>query len=589
MPPTTTPVYEFTDTKPTTTVVNDTITVEPYSGYTVTGSVAGVDDMVSVTLSPQYYSGYDLGSLSDPQGSNGKWNAATDTFTEDGAPGTATQILDRLVYTPPKLPNGQGQTVTATASIDGQTDTVGPQTLQVVTPPTITGTVANQPLGPGSTIRPFAPASIHDSNFGYNTTLTSTITVTDGGTPTDADGLLTGTGLSKTGVGTYTLTGSPYSYSASSALESLLFTPTAVAAGATRTTSFQVAVNDAGANLASQTDNTTSVLVYGNDPMSKPLIAGTWGPQTVASGATIDPFSGATVSDLNSAATESATLTVSGGGSLSGSGLTDNGNGTYTIAKASPQSVTSTLNALVYTPPALASGQTTNNADIRLDVTDGTATATDTNTSITETATSPGPVTGDPGPVPSPTSNNFSISDQTTHTNSTTPGDSYSGPVAGVQWQFVDVTPDNLNINAMTQNAFIHSGSGNDALAVMGGTNVLDGGTGSNFLSGGTGNDTFFVDDRSAASDIWSTISNFHAGDTATVFGVTQAGFNFDYENNQGAAGYAGLTLHVTGGGKPTASFTLAGYTTSDMNNGRLNVSFGQEADGTNYMVVQGH
>ena len=29
-----------------------------------------------------------------------------------------------------------------------------------------------------------------------------------------------------------------------------------------------------------------------------------------------------------------------------------------------------------------------------------------------------------------------------------------------------------------------------------------------------------------ATADIWSTVSNFHSGDAATVFGVTQADFN---------------------------------------------------------------
>ena len=67
----------------------------------------------------------------------------------------------------------------------------------------------------------------------------------------------------------------------------------------------------------------------------------------------------------------------------------------------------------------------------------------------------------------------------------------YSGPVSDVQEQFVDVILDNLNISVSTPNWFIHSGNGNDALAVSSGTNVLDGGTGSNFLTGGSGTDTF--------------------------------------------------------------------------------------------------
>ena len=53
---------------------------------------------------------------------------------------------------------------------------------------------------------------------------------------------------------------------------------------------------------------------------------------------------------------------------------------------------------------------------------------------------------------------------------------------------------------------------------------MLDGGDGSNFLTGGklgSGTDTFFLDARNASANIWSTVSNFHAGDAVTLFGFT--------------------------------------------------------------------
>lgn len=112
----------------------------------------------------------------------------------------------------------------------------------------------------------------------------------------------------------------------------------------------------------------------------------------------------------------------------------------------------------------------------------------------------------------------------------------------------------------------------------------MDGSTGSNFLVGGTGDDTFFLDDRSAPASIWDTVSGFHAGDAATIFGVTQAGFSFNWVNGQGAAGFTGLTLNVTAPGVPTASLTLPGYTTADLTNGKLSISYGTETDGTHYM-----
>ncbi len=169
-------------------------------------------------------------------------------------------------------------------------------------------------------------------------------------------------------------------------------------------------------------------------------------------------------------------------------------------------------------------------------------------------------------------------------------GQPYTGPVAGLQDEYVNITSDSLNITTSTPNWFMHSGSGTDAIEVSAGTNVLDGGTGSNFLTGGIGTDTFFVDDRGPTSDIWSTVVGFHAGDAATIWGVTPQDFNLAWTDNEGAAGFTGLTLHATASGKPTASLTLAGFTQADMNNGRLSVTFGTDtASGSAFMFVHGN
>src|SRR5262249_30504738 len=147
-----------------------------------------------------------------------------------------------------------------------------------------------------------------------------------------------------------------------------------------------------------------------------------------------------------------------------------------------------------------------------------------------------------PAPLPSNTAGNFDASGSFTPTptpglavQDTTTGQAiaataqpYVGPVSGPQEQFIFVTPDSVNISVSTPNWFIHSGSGPEAIAVSSGTNVLEGGTGSNFLSGGSGIDNFFVDDRNPSADIWSTLNNFHAGDTATLWGVSQSGFTLD-------------------------------------------------------------
>jgi Ca2+-binding RTX toxin-like protein len=156
-------------------------------------------------------------------------------------------------------------------------------------------------------------------------------------------------------------------------------------------------------------------------------------------------------------------------------------------------------------------------------------------------------------------------------------GQAYAGPVADLQNEYINITPDNLNVTAATPNWFIHSGSGDDAIAVSSGTNVLDGGTGSNFLTGGSGTDTFFVDNRNATADTWNTVVNFHAGDAVTIWGVTPDDFNFDFQDKQGATGFKGLTLHATAPGRPIASVTFAGLTTADLSNGRISESSGTD------------
>ncbi len=170
-------------------------------------------------------------------------------------------------------------------------------------------------------------------------------------------------------------------------------------------------------------------------------------------------------------------------------------------------------------------------------------------------------------------------------------GQPYTGPVSGIQYEYINITSDSLNISASTPNWFIHSGSGTDAIAASSGINVLDGGTGSNFLTGGSGTDTFFVDDRGPNADIWSTVNNFHSGDAATIWGVTPSDFNLSWVDGQGATGYTGLTLHATAAGVPTASLTLVGFNSADMTDGKLSVSFGTTAasggvPGSAYMYV---
>ncbi|WP_428486799.1 beta strand repeat-containing protein [Rhodopila sp.] len=451
------------------------------------------------------------------------------------------------------------------------------------TAPTINGLAAGETGIDTVSQTPFAAVAVSDPDVGAATS--ASIRLTSGGVATDADGLLSGAGLRKTGIGTYSLaTTSPATLSAE--LQALMFTPTArqVAPGSTVATSFGLTIAEGSATTSASTTLTVTAQT------AAPTITGLPAREAGTDTAALAPFAAIAIGDpdLGAATSASITLTSSGvatdaDGLLSGAGLSKTGNGTYSLAATSPASLSTELQGLVFAPTAhqVAPGSSAATS-FGLTVAEGSATTT-ASTTLTITAAAP---------PPPPPSANFMVADTTTHNSTSAAGDTYTGPVAGLQHQYINITTDSLNITATVANSFIHTGSGTDAIDVskVGGTNVLDGSTGSNFLVGGSGNDTFFVDDRIATADIWSTIANFHVGDATTVYGVTAADFNLDWEDNQGAAGYTGLTLHATAANKPIASMTLVGYTKADLTDGRLTVSFGNDpASHSNYMYVHGN
>jgi hypothetical protein len=316
-----------------------------------------------------------------------------------------------------------------------------------------------------------------------------------------------------------------------------------------------------------------------------PTISGTVAGQAMTDTATLAPFATVGIADPNVLQSVTVTLSSVANGTLTnlGSGSYDATAGLYTVT-GSAGDVTSAINGLVFTPTQNgASGQIVTTGFTITDTDSAGSSVTDTTTSVIATS----PI------VPPAAVTNFMIADTTTGGVSSSAGTAYTGPVAGLQNEFITTTSDNLAITATAPNSFIHSGSGEDAIDVShaNGNNVLDGSTGSNFLVGGTGSDTFFVDDRGPSSDIWSTVSNFHSGDAATLWGITPGDFSLSWVDGQGAAGFTGLTLHATAPGAPTASLTLAGFSSADLSDGKLTVSFGMTSatggvPGSSYMYV---
>lgn len=167
---------------------------------------------------------------------------------------------------------------------------------------------------------------------------------------------------------------------------------------------------------------------------------------------------------------------------------------------------------------------------------------------------------------------NVAVHDTTTNADLPDTSAAYTGPVAGITSQF------------------IATGSGNDAIALHGGTNVVDAGTGSNFLTSGGGFDTFFLGARSippAASAagpvpgaIWDTIEGFGHGDAATLFGVGRSAA-LAWQANEGALGHTGLALHANKLNGTEASVTFAGID----NKAGLSLSYGS-VGGVDYLYV---
>ena len=421
-------------------LVTDGQSLAAYTGVTVTDTnPLSNTETVTITLAQTqnpplgpnfnfYPTVTNVGTISDPSG-GGTWNPATETFTESGVvggdPNFATSLLHRLVYTTPQVPNGQGFATQASITVTDGSDvaTDSPVIVGVLSPPAIAGTVADEPVASGNTIPPFATLTVTNPSFSYDYYTivagspynayvyglsyyyspkdTATITVTDGGQATDADGLLTGPGLSKTGVGTYSLTAQQY-YNIGYALQNLKFATNTLAAGQTENPTFEVDVTDATLGLTAK-DTTTSVLVIGPVPKPvQPTIEFISAGQTVAPGNVLDPFASLIISDTNQNPTDSATITLTdasgkatdANGTLTGTGLTKTAAGSYTLAVTDPTTLTTELDALTFHPMGLPSGVASETTTFSLSVSDPVyltpATAT---TSVTEKAP---PIDGPP-------------------------------------------------------------------------------------------------------------------------------------------------------------------------------------------------
>ncbi len=184
-------------------------------------------------------------------------------------------------------------------------------------------------------------------------------------------------------------------------------------------------------------------------------------------------------------------------------------------------------------------------------------------------------------PFPTPPSQEgrlINFTDATTGLNGVAEAFTFVGGVDYLQLQYLYFGSDNMAFSTDAQNIFLHSGSGNDAIAIQGGHNVIDAGTGSNFIVGGSGTDTFFLDAR-APGIVWDTIVNFHVADAVTLWGFVPGESYAWWDGISGASGYQGATLRISlhGSPLPDASITFSGLS-SERANGLWLVTGTQDA-----------
>jgi hypothetical protein len=292
------------------------------------------------------------------------------TTNPAGSPHTTNPPVSQ---TPPPTSGPQGTPMSSNAS--------SPQVANVVT---IT-THADTPFAP------FSGATLTDGNAGATDTATITLQGIAGGATSDQFGTLSGTGVSKTGAGSYKITGTPAQVQTD--LQQAMLTPPANLAAAEN---FVALLSDASSAAATPA---TAQILLAVHPGTAPPPSGT--QPSFTGGAPFQDISGPTKSfgsltlnDQNAGAADMVTVTLQapGGGTpsdqfgtLTGNGLTQTAPGTY-VATGTAAQVTAALDGATFTPAAnLANG-----TEFAANLTDVSTGFTPPNPHITPTTSSVG-------------------------------------------------------------------------------------------------------------------------------------------------------------------------------------------------------
>ncbi len=326
-------------------ITTDESTINPFPTLSVTDPEMGAMEAVTITLSSAA-NGTLSGAGLTAEG-NGVYALSA------GSPLAVSKDLEALVFTPSAhqvTPGGTVTTgVTLSVSNDGGPAVISTSSIKAVAvndTPSISGAGVTKAATDEAGIKPLTGVTVSDPDTGATENVT--ILLASGATATDANGTLTGTGLTKIGVGTYTLNGSTAAVTAE--LDALTFTPTAhqVAPGQSVGTNI-IIVDDQNGAYFGVSDSVIATAV--ND---LPTLSGTSPSLATTDETTIKAFPTLMVTDPDFGATEAVTISLSNAanGSLSGAGLTAKGNGVYTLAAASAGFISSELDGLIFTPTA---------------------------------------------------------------------------------------------------------------------------------------------------------------------------------------------------------------------------------------------
>jgi Ca2+-binding RTX toxin-like protein len=386
---------------------------------------------------------------------------------------------EELVYVAPAYPVGNSDAISFSVS-DPLHDTVSAgATITVDAPPTISGVTAMAGILDSGTIDPFAHVTIAATTT--SEIVTARITLSSGGTGT----------LSNSG----TFTGTAAAVSA--AIDALVFTPTAhqVAPGGTITTGFTLSVTDSILPTTTQATTLLTVTAANNAPVISGAVAG----QSATVNSTIMPFASVVVSDVDFGVTDSLTITVTGGGTLSGSGLIKTGTGVYSLAAATPATLTSDLQALSFTTSTTPG--TTNFQLAATQIAGGSTLAT-TNSTTSVVVAGPNYIYGPP------------------YGNAVIEGTPGADDIIAYQWyNTIYSNGGNDIINAGQGNGTVYAAGGNDLITLGGYNGIVSGGNGSDTIGGSQGNSTITLgngNDSLSLGGYYNLVTLGNGNDTIT-------------------------------------------------------------------------